>query len=56
MHMNGKSILYHVFETILNAAQVLLYAEDITFLFIGSGAKLAWIMREVANEVQRCRV
>ena len=40
----------HEFETILNAAQALSYTEDITFLFIGSGAKLAWIMREVNKQ------
>ena len=39
----------HEFGTILNAAQALSYAEDITFLFIGSGAKQAWIMREVTE-------
>jgi colanic acid biosynthesis glycosyl transferase WcaI len=39
----------HEFETILNAAQVLSYAENIIFLFIGSGAKQAWIMREVSE-------
>ena len=39
----------HEFETILNAAQALSYTEDITFLFIGSGAKQAWIMREVSE-------
>ena len=48
-HMNGKSILCHKFETILNAAQAPSYAEDITFLYIGSGAKQAWIMREVSE-------
>ena len=39
----------HEFETILTAAQAISYAEDITFLFIGSGAKQAWIMREVSE-------
>ena len=39
----------HEFETILNAAQALSYAEDIVFLLIGSGARLAWIMREVSE-------
>ncbi len=39
----------HEFETILNAAQDLSYAEDIIFLFIGSGVKQAWIMREVSE-------
>jgi len=44
----------HEFETILNVAQALSYtyicrryhsyAKDITFLFIGSRAKRAWIM------------
>ena len=33
----------------MNAAQALSYAEDITFLFIGSVAKQAWIMREVSQ-------
>jgi len=47
--MNGKSILCHEFETILNAAQALSYAEDITFLYIGRGVKQAWIMREVSE-------
>jgi hypothetical protein len=39
----------HEFETILNAAEALLYTEDISFLFIGSGAKPAWIMLEVSE-------
>jgi hypothetical protein len=26
-----------------------MYAEDITFIFIASGAKQAWIMREVSE-------
>jgi hypothetical protein len=48
--MNGNSSLCHEFETILNAAQALSYAEDTTFfLYIGSGGKQAWIMREVSE-------
>ena len=46
---SGNMGRVHEFETILNAAQALLYAKDIIFLFIGGGARQAWIMREVSE-------
>ncbi|WHZ30319.1 MAG: Glycosyltransferase [Nitrospira sp.] len=37
----------HEFETILSTAEVLSQVENVVFLFIGNGARQAWIMREV---------